>query len=146
MLPLKRILWPTDFSAASYKSLEAAKELAAKFTSELWAMHVVQPFSAFSAELSVSLPAYEHELLACCRASLEKVLQERAGKEFQIHKILKIGRPAEEIVRFAAEEKMDLVVIATHGESVFHHFIFGSVAEKVIRIAPCPVLVLRVSQ
>jgi nucleotide-binding universal stress UspA family protein len=41
---------------------------------------------------------------------------------------------------------MDLVVIATHGESVFHHFIFGSVAEKVIRIAPCPVLVLRVPQ
>jgi nucleotide-binding universal stress UspA family protein len=146
MLPLKRILWPTDFSAASYKSLEAAKELAARFSSELWAMHVLQPFSAFRAELTVSLPAYEHELLAGCRASLEKVLQERAGNEFQIHKILKIGRPAEEIVRFAAEEKMDLVVIATHGESVFHHFIFGSVAEKVIRIAPCPVLVLRVSQ
>jgi len=68
-------------------------------------MHVVQPFSAFSAELTVNLPAYEHELLACCSASLEKVLQERAGKEFQIHKILKIGRPAEEIVRFAAEER-----------------------------------------
>ena len=61
-----------------------------------------------------------------------------------IHPVLKLGSPAAEIVRFADEEKMEMIVIATHGESAFHHFIFGSVAEKVIRLASCPVLVIRV--
>ena len=144
MLPLKKILWPTDFSEASYKTFEIVKELAAKDSSEVWAIHVVQPVSVFSAELTVSIPAYEQELIENTRAALEKVSAERGGSGLTIHPVLKVGGPAGEIVRFAEEEKMDIIVIATHGESAFHHFIFGSVAEKVIRLATCPVLVVRV--
>jgi len=144
MLPLKKILWPTDFSEASFKTLEIVKELAARDSGEVWAMHVVKPVAAFNAELTVSLPAYEQELIENTRASLEKVLSDRAGNGTTIHPVLKVGSPATEIVRFADEEKMGMIVIATHGESAFHHFIFGSVAEKVIRLASCPVLVLRV--
>ena len=144
MLPLKRILWPTDFSEASYKTLEIVKELAAKNSSEVWSIHVVQPVSAFSAELTVNLPTYEQELIDTTRAALEKVSAERAGEGLTIHPVLKVGSPAAEIVRLADEEKMEMIVIATHGESAFHHFIFGSVAEKVIRLASCPVLVVRV--
>jgi nucleotide-binding universal stress UspA family protein len=144
MLLLKKILWPTDFSEASYKTLEIVKELAARDSGEIWALHVVQPVSTFNAELTVSLPAFEQELVETTRASLEKVLSERGGSGLTIHPALKVGSPAAEIVQFADEEKMDMIVIATHGESAFHHFIFGSVAEKVIRLASCPVLVLRV--
>ena len=79
MLPMKKILWPTDFSEASYKTLEIVKELAAKDSSEVWAIHVVQPLSTFSAELTVSLPAYEQELIETTRAALEKVAAERGG-------------------------------------------------------------------
>jgi nucleotide-binding universal stress UspA family protein len=145
MLPFKKILWPTDFSEASFKALEAVKEIASKFSGAIWALHVVQPFPAFSAELTVSLPAFEQELIAASRSSLDKALQERGGAELAIHPVIKLGKPAEEIVRFATEEHIDLIIIATHGESAFNHFIFGSVAEKVIRLATCPVLVIRVA-
>ena len=144
MLPLKKILWPTDFSEASYKTLEIVRELAAKDSSEVWAIHVVQPVSVYSAELIVSLPAYEQELIETTRAALEKVAAERRVNGLTIHPVLKVGSPAAEIVRFADEEKIEIIAIATHGESAFHHFIFGSVAEKVIRLASCPVLVIRV--
>jgi nucleotide-binding universal stress UspA family protein len=144
MLPIKKIMWPTDFSEASYKTLEIVKELAAKDSSEVWGIHVVQPVSAFSAGLPVSLPSYEQERIETTRAALEKVAAERGRNGLTINPVLKVGSPAAEIVRFADEDKMDMIVIATHGESAFHHFIFGSVAEKVIRLASCPVLVIRV--
>jgi nucleotide-binding universal stress UspA family protein len=146
MLPLQKILWPTDFSDASYKSLEIVKELAARFSAAVWAIHVVQPVSVFSAELTVTLPAYEKDLLEYSRAALDKAITARVCSEMQIHPVIRVGSPAHEIVRFAEEEKMEIIVIATHGESAFHHFIFGSVAEKVIRLALCPVLVIRVTQ
>ncbi len=143
MLPLKKILWPTDFSEASYKALETVKELAARLSSEVWAIHVVEPVTAFSAELTISLPAFEQELIESTRTALQKIAAEHGGGELQIHPILKMGSPAAEIVKCADENNMGLIIIATHGESAFHHFIFGSVAEKVIRLATCPVLVLR---
>jgi nucleotide-binding universal stress UspA family protein len=144
MLPLQKILWPTDFSDASYKSLETVKELAVRFSAAVWAIHVVQPVSVFSAELSVTLPAYEQDLMEYSRMALDKTIAERVCSEMQITPVIRVGSPAAEIVRFADEEKMGIIVIATHGEAAFHHFIFGSVAEKVIRLASCPVLVIRV--
>ena len=72
MLPLKKILWPTDFSEASYKALETVKELAARLSSEVWAIHVVEPVTAFSAELTVSLPAYEQELIESTRTASQR--------------------------------------------------------------------------
>jgi universal stress protein A len=144
MLPIKKIMWPTDFSEASYEALKTVKEIASKFSGEVWALHVVQPFTACSAELTISLPAYEHELIASSRAALDKAVKEHGGAGLPIHPVLKVGSPAMEIVRFADEEKIELIVIATHGKSAFHHFVFGSVAEKVIRLTSCPLLVIRV--
>jgi len=144
MLPLKKILWPTDFSEASYRTFEIVRELAAKDSSAVWAIHVVQPVSVFSAELNVTLPAYEQDLMEYSRTALDKAVAARSGSELKITPVFRTGNPADEIVRFADEEKMEIIVIATHGESAFHHFIFGSVADKVIRLASCPVLVIRV--
>jgi nucleotide-binding universal stress UspA family protein len=146
MLPLQKILWPTDFSDASYKSLEIVKELAVKFSAAVWAIHVVQFVSVYSAELTLTLPAYEQDLMEYSRTALDKAIVARGCSELQITPVFRTGNPAYEIVRFADEEKMEIIVIATHGESAFHHFIFGSVAEKVIRLASCPVLVIRVPQ
>jgi len=148
MLPIKKILWPTDFSDASYKALGAAKELASRFSAELWVLHVVQLNAAAGAGvlLSLDLPKYEKELMMSAKKSIDQVIKQRVGEKYQVQERVIIGAPAEGIAQIAAEEKIDIIVIATHGESAFHHFVFGSVAEKVIRLASCPVLVIRAQQ
>jgi nucleotide-binding universal stress UspA family protein len=65
-------------------------------------------------------------------------------KELHTHQIIVLGGAADEIIRIGEKEKVDLIVIATHGQTGWRHLVFGSVAERVVRLAPCPVLTIRV--
>jgi nucleotide-binding universal stress UspA family protein len=143
MLPLRKILWPTDFSEASYESLEIVKELASRFSAELWAAYVVNPVPAMAAYEAPPVAAFGEEVLNSADELLDQAVRQRVGDGFEVHTRVTTGAPAQEIVRIANEENIDLIVIATHGESGFHHLVFGSVTEKVIRLASCPVLVIR---
>jgi nucleotide-binding universal stress UspA family protein len=143
MLPFKRILCPTDFSEPSYEAIKAAGEMAFHFGSELCVLHVVSPvplvpMGAEPSGFNVSL--YERELEASSKRSLEEIINQMEWKHLKVRLIVLRGNAADEIVRVAEEEKAELIVIATRGRTGLDRLIFGSVAEKVVRFAKCPVL------
>jgi nucleotide-binding universal stress UspA family protein len=146
MLPWKKILWPTDFSKPAYEGLEIATELATQFSSEIVLVHVVAPMPTMqgaSAPTGFHLPTVLEELQESAQKSLEDIRQAKIPAEIQARTFVVHGKPANEIVRLAAQEKADIIVIPTHGESGWQRLVFGSVAEKVVRLADCPVLTIR---
>jgi nucleotide-binding universal stress UspA family protein len=146
MLPLKKILYATDFSKPSYEALEVACEYAKKFSTELLVIHVVPIVTEVTAYTESSslfnVPLYQENLESNAKAKLIKVVEEKIPKEIQTQVIVESGNAGNEIVRLAKEQKADLIIISVHGETGGHHFIFGGVATKVVRHAPCPVLVI----
>lgn len=151
MLPVKKILCPTDFSEPSYEGLKAANELAEHFSAELCLAHVVAPVPVPMAQSptvpeAFNVASYRTELEASAQRSLQEVVEQKIPKELRVRQIIGHGEAANEIVRIAEEETADMIVIATHGLTGWRHLIFGSVAEKVVRLAGCPVLTIRVSE
>ena len=151
MLPFRRILITTDFSETSLEALPVAVEIAAHFSAELLLVHVlpvdtptpwdIPPYADFGL---ASLPRPEYETQV--RQEVERRLAMVAAK--QVHGVtarVLVGRgdAAAEVSRMATLEKADLIVLATHGWTGWRHLVFGSVAEKVLREAPCPVLSVR---
>jgi nucleotide-binding universal stress UspA family protein len=143
MLPFKKILYPTDFSDPSYEALKAANELALHFSAELCVVHVVTPVTQPPADPSGSGLLILQEMEKAARESLEGMVKKRIPKELLVRQIVVLGGAAEEIIQISEKERVDLIVIATHGQTGWRHFVFGSVAEKVVRLAPCPVLTIR---
>lgn len=143
MIVLKKILVPTDFSEHSDKAIRYGVELAAKFNSELHVFHAVEAipimygegggYFSYEATKSIEDAAAEH---------LES-LEINAPEGVNIVRKVVPGHPFVEIVRYARENAMDLLVIGTHGRGAISHMLLGSVAERVTRKAPCPVLVVR---
>lgn len=147
MVSIKKILCPTDFSEPSYTALEAANGLALQYSSELYLVNVVPPIPPVPTQIEIEpqfdVSLYEGKLISSAEKLLEEVVEQGVAKELRVRSIVVQGDPSDEIVKFAAEENVDLIVIATHGRTGWRHLVFGSVAEKVIRLAPCPVLVIR---
>lgn len=152
LLPITRILWPTDFSEPSYQALNNAIELCEHFSAELVAVHVVPeipritPLAGVEDEtalLSSGLEKYEQELHKAARQKLQEAIRQRLPKEIKSSVIITRGDPACEIVRVAEDERASLIVIATHGLSGWRQLTFGSVAERVVRVANSPVLTIR---
>ena len=138
MLPFKKILYPTDFSDPSYEALKAANELAFHFSAELCVVHVVSPVTTPPADPSGSNFLILGEMEKAARESLKEMVQKRIAKELLVRQILVVGGASEEIVQISEKERVDLIVIATHGQTGWRHFVFGSVAEKVVRACPMP--------
>lgn len=146
MLPLKKILWPTDFSEPAEEGLNIALELAAQFSAEILLVHVIAPMPTMygtAAPAGFHIPSVLEELQESARKSLEEIRQAKIPAEIKSRPFVVNGRPAHEIVRLAAQEKAEIIVIPTQGESGLQRFVFGSVAEKVVRLADCPVLTIR---
>jgi nucleotide-binding universal stress UspA family protein len=146
MLPIKKILWPTDFSEPSYVALTTAQELAEHFSAELTVINVITPIPVVSSPngpAGFDVSVYQEQIKETSKESLQDVIQERISKEIKTQSKVMMGNAADEIVRAAQEESVDLIVIATHGETGWRHLVFGSVAEKVVRFASCPVLTIR---
>jgi universal stress protein A len=148
MLPIKKILFPTDFSEPSYEALKSTNELALHFSSELMLIHVVSPVPVYAAPATSESSAgfvtsYQQEMEVHAREALEKIVQERLSKGIKSQTRVGLGDAANEIVKTANDENADLIVIATHGLTGWRRFMFGSVAEKVVRLAKCPVLTIR---
>lgn len=147
MLPIKKILAPTDFSDASIFAIGQAAEWARFFDGELCLMHVVEPMPATSPDFDYGfdVSAFEPGLYRGAEDRLKEVLNRRVPAGTKARCVLRYGDAAREIVRLAEEQKFDLIVIATHGLTGWRHLVFGSVAEKVVRLANCPVLTLRIA-
>ena len=143
MITLKKILVPTDFSEHSAKAVTYGVELAAKFGAELHLLHVVETTPIMYGEGAAFVPA---ETAAQLEAAAVKELNElkvdsAAGLQV-IRKVVQ-GPPFVEVVRYAKDNASDLVVLGTHGRGAIAHMLLGSVAERVVRKTPCPVLVVR---
>ena len=133
------ILFPTDFSTASDAALPHAEALAKQKSALLLILHVEEPPLAYGAgELYYGLPEPSSERIL---KMLEQVTPSDPAVSFK-HR-LTIGDPAGEIVRIAGEEGAEMIVLGTHGRSGMARMLMGSVAEAVVRRAPCPVLVYR---
>lgn len=142
----RRILHPTDFSRASRPAFERAVKLARQEGAELLIVHVMVPPAPFVGNGYVSPKTYE-DLEAAARKSAEtqlKAVLARAKKAgARVKAILTEGIPVEQIVRAAKGKRADLIVIGTHGRTGFSRFFLGSVAERVVQLASCPVLTVR---
>lgn len=135
----RTILLPTDFSSASDAALPHAEALAKQSGARLVIVHVEEPPMAYGGgELYYGLPEPDSARIA---AMLERLKPRDAAVPF-VHR-LAMGDPAAEICRIATEEQAEMIVLGTHGRTGMFRLLMGSVAEAVLRHAPCPVLVYR---
>jgi nucleotide-binding universal stress UspA family protein len=144
MLPIRNILCPTDFSEPSYAALSVAGELAVHFSAELHLLHVVAPVPQVVANVGPSafnINTYQLELENDAKKQLDDLAKTKTPQEILVHSTVTHGNPAEKILQIATEKNnIDLIVIATYGKSGWRHTLFGSVAERVVRLSPIPVL------
>lgn len=141
-LKLKRLLVPYDFSEHSRKALDTALALARHFGSEIILANVLE-YEGFGVD-SVAFPleAWWADREETTTEALKKLALDTGLK---VTPIVCSGRAWDEVVRIAQEMKVDLIVIATHGRTGLRHFLIGSVAERIVQHAPCPVLTIRVA-
>ena len=145
MIELKRILVPTDFSEPSAAAVKYAKEFAEAFGASLHVLHVLEDPLVFApmSEGYATPPNFYEELEKNARDRLAAVVSAAELPTPQTRVTLTKGSPFVEIVRYAKSEDIDLIVMGTHGRGPMAHMLMGSVAEKVVRKAPCPVLTVR---
>jgi len=144
-LEIKKILVPIDFSDYSKNSLKYAVNFADQFNSEITLIYVVEPV-IYPPDFSmgqIAIPSVNAEWDLKAKEELEKLAKQEIPESVKVSVKIKTGKPFLEIIDTAAEENVDLIIIATHGHSGVEHILFGSTAEKVVRKAPCPVLTLR---
>ena len=143
MLSVQKILCPTDFSEPSYSGVEIGNELAAHFNAELILINVIPPplpLGAPGVPASYKMEEYYRDMTEFAEESLENLIREKISDNVKVRTIVEKGNVPDEIVKNADAEKTDIIVISTHGWSGWRHLVFGSVAEKVIRLAQCRVL------
>ncbi len=143
MNELRKILIPIDFSEHSLNALEYAKLFAGKFNAELILLNIVEPV-VFTADLTMGqvIPSIESELYQKSEEKVKELVDSLRNK-FNVRGVVKIGRPHVEIIEFAKDEGVDLIIIGSHGHTGVEQLLFGSTAEKVIRKASCPVLIIK---
>jgi nucleotide-binding universal stress UspA family protein len=138
MIILKNILVPTDFEAAAEAALRYGRTLAETFGADLHVLHV-EDASLFQARF-----ADPSALAAAARRQLDERAAADDRQRYQTHAVIKqFDSPTEGIVRYAQDAAIDLIVMGTHGRSGAERLLIGSVAEHVVRSAPCPVLTVR---
>ena len=142
MISLKKILVPTDFSEHSARAVRYGAELASQFGAELHLMHTFEHVPIMYGEGAYVPPETDEELQAVASRQLDELKVDPAENVTVVRKVVK-GHPFVEIVRYAKEHDSDLIVVGTHGRGAIAHMFLGSVAEKVVRKAPCPVLTVR---
>lgn len=142
---IRRIVVPVDFSETAIKALQYAVPFAAAFDAEVVLVHVTQTFSV-PVELGYLPPdliGTQQELMNSARLGLKKLGAAEIGDRVRSQVLVREGVAWQEIVAAAHETNADLIILATHGYTGVKHALLGSVAERVVRLAPCPVLVVR---
>jgi nucleotide-binding universal stress UspA family protein len=144
MLSIKKILYPTDFSECAGHALPHTVHLAERFGAELHLLHALVLHEADPGNAAHSLPNMEelYQVLEDhARAQMDAAMQEHAKRGFTIRRAQLRGISAPgAILDYAADNEIDLVVMGTHGRRGLRRLLLGSVAEEVVRLAPCPVL------
>jgi nucleotide-binding universal stress UspA family protein len=142
---IQRVLLPTDFSPCAAAATAYACEMATKFDAELHLLHTLETHLTTTPDffMGLALPRHVHESREAAAKALAGVLDPQWSAGRTVVQVVVEGSPKAEIVRYARQHAIDLIVLATHGRTGFAHVIMGSVAEAVVRSAPCPVLTVR---
>jgi nucleotide-binding universal stress UspA family protein len=147
MISLKKILVPTDFGEAADAALTYAQALARNFGASIDVLHVVEDASArmFAGEVYVAVPpTLQQDIENMARKQLDQRVIDNDPKPISMQPVVVASNaPALTIVNYATEMNIDLIVMGTHGRGPMAHLLMGSVAERVVRMARCPVLVVR---
>ncbi len=147
-MEIKSILFPTDFSEGSLQALKHATELVKRFNAKLFLVHVIHEIR-YSGGFYVPHPSMDvlyKEVMEAAQQELDKYGIEvlREFKDMVERRIIR-GVPHEEIVNFAKENKIDLIIMGAHGKKGMEKLFFGNTTAHVVRFAPCSVLVGRLS-
>lgn len=146
MIALKHVLVPTDFSETSDVALKYGKAFAAAFGATLHVVHVIeepygQPWAVEA--YGFSLAALQDEWIKEAKGRMEKILTDEERASLKAVTTTVLGHPVMEILRYAKDNNIDLIVMGTHGRGPLGHVVMGSVAERLVRKSPCPVLTVR---
>lgn len=147
MIKLEKILVTTDFSKFSEPAMTYACAIAARFNSELHLLHVCPDAAMLIPEAGGLGAAGIVDQAKACEESAQVQLKDLPPdgweNEQDVVRATRVGSPFVEIIQYAKEHDIDLIVIGTHGRSGLMHLLMGSVAENVVRKAPCPVLTVK---
>jgi nucleotide-binding universal stress UspA family protein len=146
MISLKTVLVATDFSEPSEVAVRYGRALADAFDATLHIIHVVPdsmalPWATMADGLAMADVQKQWEREA--QERLELLIPENERLTMRVHFVTRAGDPVRQVVGYAAEQGVDLIVLGTHGRGPVAHMLMGSVAERVVRGAPCPVLTVR---
>jgi len=143
MFPIQHVLVPTDFSEPAEQALEYARGLAREFGSHLHLLHVVPEPHVYpwGTEMpTVSMTGLLTETEQAARDQLNTLATNTRLPADQVSMEVKIGSPVADIIEYIGRHHIDLVVMGTHGRGTLEHLLLGSVAERVVRRSPTPVL------
>ncbi|MGE0824864.1 MAG: universal stress protein [Candidatus Binatia bacterium] len=145
-MQIKKILVPTDFSENAEHALSWALGLAADCKAKVLVFNAAPPMASFAFPESVYYPdlaRMEREVIADAEQRVAEFAAKHAGGGVTVETLVTLGEPVWEITQAAEREQVDLIVMGSHGRTGLSHVLLGSVAERVVRHAPCPVLVVR---
>lgn len=142
MVAIKNILVATDFSEPSSVAMAYGRDLARNYNARLHVLHVVEDvILRYTPEVGLIGTDLQKDLEAVANRELNKIVNEVDRRELNALPVIEKGvNPADTIAGYAKNNSIDLIVTGTHGRGAVKHFLMGSVAERVVRIAPCPVL------
>ena len=140
----QRCLVPVDFSENANQAVEYAIALASKLGSRVTLLHVIQLLPLGSGDMSVTVPyTYIQDLEADTTSRMQAYLERVTAAGLEGAMAVVHGAPFQEILETAKAQQIDLIIMGTQGRTGLQHVLMGSVAEKVVRLAPCPVLTVK---
>ena len=145
MLSIRRVLFPTDFSEPAEYAWPYALKFAKEFGAEVHLVHVVAPPPRLTEAYAVNFDPERmvKSLTAEANASMDQQVEAAKSWGLLFRREVRVGVDFREIIDYATKQEIDLIVMATHGRTGLAHVLLGSVAEKVVRKAPCPVLTIK---
>ena len=148
MIKLKKVLVPTDFSDSARQALRYGMSFAKEYGAELVLLHVVENLTVGYASDLFPVPMAEvfQEISGYAKSELAKLGEEARRRGLTVEEQVVQGKPSAEIIRYATEHEIDVIVLGTHGKGMLDQALFGSTTERVVRRAPCPVLTVRLPE
>ena len=146
MITLRKIVLTTDLSDHSLAALEYASTLSLLYAAKLYLLHVedVGPPPMYTTHIpDFSGEQFNRQVTEGAWKELDRFATEKINPDVKVNLAIRVGDPVEEINRFVKEEGIDIIIMATHGRTGLKHVLMGSIAEKVVRTSPIPVLTVK---
>jgi nucleotide-binding universal stress UspA family protein len=145
MQKVQKILFPIDFAEQFESFLPWVSTFVEKFGATLYVVFVAQDLSEFTSFYvpHSSIQGFQEEALEAAQKKMATVAHESLKRFPKLETRVAVGAPAEKILETVAKEKIDLIIMGTHGRRGLERTIFGSVADKIVQSAPCPVITIR---